>query len=303
MEADPWSVYWQADNLDSCVAIADKRDSELISEFWQGFARELKKGSTVLDLATGNGTVPLSLLRGDDTLQITGIDKAAIDPNRYLSSPERLSNVRFMGGVDVCDLPFDPCSFEAVTSQFGIEYAPIAQAIDSTEKVLAPGGKLRFLLHHSGSAIVGPTHVKLREMNSLLRPGGVIEKITAFAGHKAGAEEVELAGKQHLLADVGRSSGITGQIFEGVNRVMQSRQSGDHVIGRQLVETMALRLGADRDRLTQLTEVALTQGQIKLFAEELEQAGVAVDRTQTFSVTDERGEDVLIGWQVRGEKR
>jgi hypothetical protein len=100
-DTDPWSIYWQADNVDSCVASASKRDAEAIAQLWQDFAVEQPDAASVLDLATGNGTVPLALLRGNESLQITGVDKADIDPLKFLSAPGLLAQVKFAGGIDV----------------------------------------------------------------------------------------------------------------------------------------------------------------------------------------------------------
>ena len=300
---DPWNIYWQADNVDSCVASASKRDAEAIGQLWQDFAVEQPDSASVLDLATGNGTVPLALLQGQASLQITGVDKADIDPLKFLSSPGLLAEVKLVGGIDICSLPFEADSFDALTSQFGIEYAPLEAAIASAAAVLKSAGKLNFLLHHTDSEIVAPARPKIREMASLLQYGGLIHCLDAFLKGEQQMDKLEAAGKQHLDSGAGRSSTISGQIFEGVERVIQSLQQGDRRAAQELAMVMATRLRADHDRLVQLTDAALSEQQMQQVSNLLADAGVVVDLLKPLIIHESSTDKALIGWQISGHKR
>jgi len=301
--SDPWSIYWQADNLDSCVTSWSIRDTEAISQLWQDFAAGLDADAKVLDLATGNGTVPLALLQGNDSLRITAVDKADIDPQRFLSSPGPLREVDFVGDTDICSLPYDAGSFDAVTSQFGIEYAPLNEAIGPVVSVLKTGGKLSFLMHHADSDVVKPARLKICEMAGLLQPKGLISCLLDFVGGGTDAGELESAGQRHLESGSGRSSQISGQIFEGVNRVMQCWQDNDKKGAAELAAVMALRLQADHDRLSQLNDAALTEEQMQSFGEQVEHAGIIVSVSQPLVIHRGTSDEALIGWELRGEKR
>jgi hypothetical protein len=300
---DPWNIYWHADNVDSCVASASKRDAEAIGQLWQDFAADQSSAASVLDLATGNGTVPLALLQGNESLQITGVDKADIDPLKFLSSPGLLAKVEFVGGIDICSMPFEADSFDALTSQFGIEYAPLEAAISSAAAVLKTAGNLKFLMHHSDSEIVTPARLKIREMASLLHYGGLIHCLDAFLKGEQRIDELEAAGKQHLDSGAGRSSKISGQIFEGVERVIQSLQQGDRGAAEELALVMATRLRADHDRLTQLTDAALTEQQMQQLSDQLEEANVVVGQLKPLIIHESSEDQALIGWQISGQKR
>jgi len=301
--SDPWSIYWQADNPDSCVTSWSSRDTETISQLWQDFAAGLDAGARVLDLATGNGSVPLALLQGNDSLRITAVDKADIDPQQFLSSPGPLMAVDFVGETDLCSLPYDAGSFDAVTSQFGIEYAPLTEAIDAAASVLKSGGRVIFFMHNADSDVVKPARVKLREMTNLLQPKGLVPCLVTFVGGDTDAGELEAAGQRHLESDSGRSSQITGQIFEGVNRVIQRWQDNDKKGAAELAVVMAMRLQADHDRLSQLNDAALTEEQMQSFREQVERAGIIVNVLQPLLIHQGTNDEALIGWELRGEKR
>lgn len=302
-DTDPWTLYWRADNQDSCVAAATPRDAEALSQIWQRFAARLTAGARVLDLATGNGTVALALLRGNGSLRITGVDKADIDPLRFLSSPGPLHAVQFAGAIDICSLPFEPGSFDVLTSQFGIEYAPLAEAVRSAAAVLRSGGRLNFLMHHAESEIVAPTRAKMREMAGLLQAGGVLERLLSYVNGEAGIDALDAAGKQHLDSGAGRSSQITGRIFEGVNRVTHSMQQGNRRAGGELAAGMVSRLRADHDRLMQLNDAALTELQAQQARDQLEKANIAISVMRPLLIHEDTRDAALMAWQLCGEKR
>jgi len=298
---DPWTIYWQSGCLDSCVATQSSQDAVAIEAFWQGLATQLESGSRILDLATGNGTVPAALLRVDNTLRVTGVDKAKIEPLRFLSERGELASADFHGNVDVCSLPFDDAEFDAVTSQFGIEYASLPKAVPEAVRVVRRGGKLQLLMHHADSEVVKPARAKRREMGSLLAEGGVLQKLKAYVAGQLTEDELESSGQAHF-ASGGRSSQITGQIFEGVYRIISSVNSGDIRAARELCDVMLLRLSADRDRLGQLEDAALSQSQMDSLVSLLETAGIRTVTARALCANEGAGDEFIIGWQYRGEK-
>jgi hypothetical protein len=190
-----------------------------------------------------------------------------------------------------------------VTSQFGIEYAPLEAAISSVAAVLKPGGNLSFLMHHTDSEIVAPARLKIREMASLLHLGGLIYCLDAYLKDEQPLSELEAAGKQHLDSGAGRSPKISGQVFEGVERVIQSLQRGDRRAAEELAMVMATRLRADHDRLVQLANAALSESQMHQVSNLLEEAGVAIGQLQPLIIHESSEDNALIGWRISGQKR
>lgn len=296
---DPWTLYWQSDRLDSADAVQSATDYAPIKAWWRELALQLDSTAEVLDLATGNGTVPASLLDASAGLKITAVDKAEIDPLRYLADPGPLTTVNFQGQVDICSMPFGDDSFDGVTSQFGIEYAPQPQAVMEAVRVLRSGGQLQFLLHCDDSEIVQPASQRRAEMNALLEGSGVLPTLRSFIKGSLGDAELEKVGQAHIDAAEDRTKGITGQIYLGVEAAVEFVQQGKHRAAAELCETMFLRLGADRDRLLALEAAAMSQQNFDSLVAQLESVGIAAERADSLSAND--GE-FKIGWAYRGRK-
>ena len=299
---DPWSLYWQSDSLDSCVVTESKEDSRAIAAFWEQLATQLEDGAQVLDLATGNGTVPAALLNANNALQVTGVDRASINPLRYLSDPGVLAKVRFQANVDICTLPFEDGSFDAVTSQFGLEYAPLEQAIPELLRVVGRGSRIQLVMHHVDSDIVVPARLKCQEMETLLADGGVVPTLRAFLDGTQSSETLEAAGQAHLSSSGRRTAPVSGQIFEGVKRVMTSATKGDLPAANALCDGMTMRLTADRDRLRQLDDAALDEERFQATVKMIEDGGARTNVATTLLSNDSGDDDHLIGWQYGGVK-
>ncbi len=300
---DPWTLYWQADRLDSCIASASPGDAAAIAAFWQSFAGRINDTASVLDLATGNGTVPKCLLQASAALEITAVDKAAIDPMTYLQDGGELGQVNFIGNVDICALPFAAASFDAVTSQFGLEYAPLEAATRSAAAVLKPGGSMQLLLHHSDSEIVKPAAARRDEIRRLLATDGIIHALIAYINNRIPLEQLETAGQGHLASAHAKTAAVSGQIFDGVNQVILGMQEGDRQEAELLATVMVARLSAEQARLEQLLDAALTEQQATKIRGMLQGSGVDVERLDPLLIGETPDSRALIGWQLSGTKR
>jgi ubiquinone/menaquinone biosynthesis C-methylase UbiE len=300
--SDPWTLYWQSDRLDSAEAVRSADDAAAIHAFWRSLAVATHAGGTVVDLATGNGTVPAALLDENPDLVITGVDMADIDPVRFLSTPGALASVDFRGGIDICSLPFDDGSFNAATSQFGIEYTPLQQTIPEAARVIVAGGTVQLLMHRESSEIVAPAATRRFEMDALLADDGVLQKLAVYVADDTPADDLEAAGEAHLASDVARTPGISGQIFEGINQVINLVTTSNRQGARELCATMQMRLAADRDRLQFLEDCALDKPGFDEVIKLLEANGVRTEAAGELHAGAGTEDDFVIGWQYRGRK-
>lgn len=142
-----WTAFWSgaAGSQGGCLPRAHATQQTL-RPVWQEFANELRPGSRVLDLATGNGAVLLQLAQCRRHLRLFGVD--------YSTSLKKPPAGMVLKSASLERLPFKAGSFDAATSQFGIEYADVALAAAELGRVLKDDAKILFVVHHKGGILV-----------------------------------------------------------------------------------------------------------------------------------------------------
>ena len=295
--ADPWTLYWQADHLQSCVPADCNRPPGAVGRLWQDFARGLPTDARVLDLATGNGAVPMALRTAVPTLSVTGVDQAAIDPQRHLSRAGLLREVRFVGGVDLRG-PAQLGRFDAVTSQYGVEYLGIEAAAAAVAGHLAPEGRFLLLVHVTDSALVRPRRADLEELGILLETGPAADLNALLAGElEPGA--LESRTRAFLARDLRRTRHLSGQVVAAVDRVLGLLEVGQGDAARALAGNLVTRVHAERGRLEQLLAAALAPAELNRLVECLAEQGLACDPPRSL-ITDPGDGGHLLGVVLAG---
>jgi ubiquinone/menaquinone biosynthesis C-methylase UbiE len=292
---DPWSLYWQGGNLHSCIASQEEQDQTQIDRFWADFAMSLPQQARLLDLASSNGAVPKALLAANSSLFVTAVDLADIAPDTLIKNFPELSQVQFIPGTDICDLPFEDARFDGITSQFGLEYAPHTPALREAGRVLKAGAPIRLLLHHVSSGIVRPAESIIAEIEALARPGGLIESLNQFVSGHSDLDNLEFAGQRYLNGPNGKSRHISGQVMAGISRVIDDRQSFPER-AFALASGIEQRLTAESNRLSQLRSAALTaQGASEL---KLAALGAGLGHVSIDEMFVGEKDPVLVGWRL-----
>jgi SAM-dependent methyltransferase len=179
-----------------------------LTRLWDEHVDALPDNARLLDLATGNGTVARicmarALARGIN-LDIDAIDAAEIDPPASLPDPEQLlSRIDFHGKTRLEALPFRDGTFTSVVSQFGFEYACETRAAAEAARVLAPGGRLRLVIHAKVGAVARDIDLRLERMHSVLAENGPVSLALELArAHEAGDASTLSSKSKHLPAAV-----------------------------------------------------------------------------------------------------
>lgn len=154
---------------------------ERVAAGWRTFFRTLPPGSRILDLCTGNGAVAMIAAEisasEDKAFQITGVDLADIDPKRFVSRYGVIAqNVTFLPRTNCEALGFADGSFDAIVSQYGIEYSNLDKSLPEAVRVLAPSGKLRLFLHAREGTVVAETRKAIADADFLLDRAKLTDK-------------------------------------------------------------------------------------------------------------------------------
>ena len=199
-ENQGWKDYWKEDRVASCIPERESTAKE-IGDRWIEMFTELPDGTSILDVATGNGVLlthaATAAERVGKNYVLTGVDLAEIDPIRYLSNlPAGLREARFIGGIAAESLPFSDAEFDLVVSQYGLEYADLDKALAEVERVLASGGRLIWLAHSEESLVVEQNRDRGAQVEFLLAPGGPIHAMRQFIGKINKRKKLEYAAKR-----------------------------------------------------------------------------------------------------------
>jgi len=144
-----WSTFWRdfgegEQRPERCHIPGDRQ--ETVDRHWSSFASGLARGAEVLDIGCGAGIVGRTLLDCRSDLFVTGIDFAEVP---IVTVP----NLAIQQGIRMEAMPFEASSFDAAVSLFGIEYGNVVQTTRELGRVLKPGGRFSFVMHHCESEI------------------------------------------------------------------------------------------------------------------------------------------------------
>jgi SAM-dependent methyltransferase len=174
MARQSWTDFWQRGELTTLTHFRDGYSGELAA-FWHALVERLADGARVVDLATGNGAVPMVLLQHARTLglrlELEGVDVAGIDPVAHAGRRAEwladLATIRFHAGTPLERTGLASSQYHLVTSQYGIEYGDLDAAADEIARLLKPGGLFGAIIH-SADSNVAITARRLDELLGLL---------------------------------------------------------------------------------------------------------------------------------------
>ncbi len=306
-----WNAYWQAEHEESCVP-SDGAGAAGIVGVWRTFFESLPPGSRILDLGTGNGSLAaVAAAAGkEQPFAIDAIDLAAIDPLRFLPARrDLLRPVRFHGRVAMECLPFDDDAFDAVVSQYGIEYSDAQRSVAEALRVLAPGGRLRLLVHAGGGVLSERCRLQSRQATDLLASRlfpelvDLLEKLhAAERGGGSASQDDALAAVQALksvLDSLGQRFGgdpdtsLPDAVFAAVRRLPDLRSSLDHGTLMATAGHTRHLLEAQLRRLEAMQRAALDRQGAEALARRLRQLGMR-DVRLAAAEADTGGH--LLGW-------
>ncbi len=126
------------------------------------FAFSLGESSRVLDLGCGAGAAAGAIAAARRDLSVTGIDFARVPDAGD-------ARIKLLCDTPMESMPFADASFDAVVSQFGFEYSRTHKTANQLARVLAPGARFSFVVHHAASSVVAANRARLNAILGLQR--------------------------------------------------------------------------------------------------------------------------------------
>ena len=191
-EARAWTAFWQEQDASSrCLRAASSDLHDVLAGHWKAVAKALPANAKVLDVGCGSGVVGRLLIEANLSAQVVGIDSAQLPP------VQQHPRLKILPGVAIETIPMLDGCCEAVVSQFGYEYSDIHAAAIQLARIVQPGGRLSFVVHHSESPIVRGDRQHHKALRAMMGDG---LREPFFAGDRAELAE-ELSRLQRQFPD------------------------------------------------------------------------------------------------------
>ncbi len=311
-----WDTYWRDNRIYSAGPDADADVAAALERKWIDAAAALPDGARVLDLACGNGFVALTVARAaknaGKAITLDGIDAADIDPRRYLTSDaDLLGAIAFRGRTRMEQLPFEAGSFDAVFSNFGIEFGDLAKSTAEVGRVLKPGGITTMLAMASRTPLVEQLDRKARQSRHILTKTkifdvaiAVAQAISVYESTGEGREprqylqrfsaEVQSVMAKVSDADAGSAIAVTATL----QTILTERKNVDIASQVDAISTLKSRLTEHAARSEAIVRSALGEASLTGLGRRLNEAGVRDVDTGPLAV----GAQGTVAWQISAKK-
>lgn len=312
MSVEHWEAFYKGGALATCPTGPDTNYSLDVRDAWVEFFAALADGARVLDVGTGNGAVALiareTAAAAGRHLEVHGSDLARIDPPRQVRGGTGMfEGIHFHPGVATEHLPFSDASFDAVSGQFALEYTRIADALREVFRVLKPGGRARFSMHHADSIVVENARLSLAQANLVLEESRIFRKLSAFV--KAEREDTGQARSRARVAEtwgeLNRAAGQLQQVvattanshtirvtLDALQKLLAARREWNPAQLDREVTRVDWEVRASVRRLQDLIKAAQSQAAMKDIATTASRIGYAVSEPRPLLQTG----TVLIAW-------
>lgn len=319
-DATAWGRFWARGALHSCPCAFGGDYGAEIRSIWSEFFAAQPTGARILDIGTGNGAVAL-IARDTSTersgaFEIEAIDQAQIFPERAAAAAGvSAQGVTFRPGVAAEASGFPDAWFDAVSSQFALEYMPLEATLRELARVVRPGADLMFVVHHAGSPAMGTTRHELDSFEYLQHQVPLLVNARRFLQRLRGARNAgelkRMAGDSETAAQARELNRMVGQViaharsrphaeFVGaiaaqiVTALQEIRTAGLNA-GLERLHVLNEEMQAHRDRLRAIAAAAHDHARIEALAAQMQAAGFSAQPPAELKV---RNSD-LLAWILR----
>ncbi len=313
--ANPWSTYWASGALHSCAGSYNQNYSGTLGQLWIQFFQSLPTDARILDLACGNGPLAQLMLSStpDSQQHCTCVDRADLHPDWIATLPqEQKARIQFRPHTAMEQLSAADGPFDAVISQYGIEYGNWTLITERLPSLLKPKGRIQFVCHAAASAIVSAGEAEREHLAWALKPLGLLETakamlpLMALAKTEAGRTTLATSSSAHeirsrydqLLSEANDRvlrlpvGDVLGDIDQHCTNAFKTAFNEDLSGAQHQLEALHNQLIASRARLAQLSAAALSEERIKEISAAFHARGIQLSYQPVWE------QDHLLGWQI-----
>jgi SAM-dependent methyltransferase len=305
-DEQPWAEFWQGEADEASVA--SRRASAAFASLWREWCTELfeqQSDPVVLDAACGAGSVSREVMAASQHANpvIVSVDIASSALKKLEGAPVLRVT------ADAAALPFAVGSFDAIASQYGVEYAGQG-ALETLPTFLAPHGRIRVLAHIAEGAVAQECSDNLTVLN-VLREHELIQRVSelfqALKGLRPDLGSCEAAFRlvaqtcgREVQARACPASTYAQRLFQDCSTVLQRNQAYDPSDMHVWFEGQAQSIDAYAARMSAMLSAALDRSQIEMVLRVWARHGMA---DCTFQPVYAAADDTPAAWRLDAVRR
>lgn len=298
--SESWDAYWKGTASAAAYSAGGVNHPSILA-FWDEYFRLSLADSTsyiCLDIASGSGAV-VERMRASP-----GASKCAISCLDVSAGAVQTLSARFpdvMGVVaDAAKIPLKTASFDIVTSQFGIEYAHL-DAFKEAARVVAPGGRIGFMMHHKEGGIYRECSASLDAIQRLRKaqfiPGAIRMFEAGFAAVRGADRAAYDRAASHLnpavraveaiLNDHGRhvAGDTVMHLYNDVAKIHSRIQHYEPLEVLSWLKKMDSELETFAGRMSSMRDAAYDEATFVRLTDDFRSQGFAIDRANPLAAS------------------
>ena len=313
-----WSEYWQQGHTTSFGEALSGNYDGILKSVWKPIFNGLTEKFLVVDVGTGNGSLPLllrdELLTSELTGKVVGVDLAEVS----LASSENPNNhnidIALMSSTRSEQLPFEANSVDLYISQFGFEYSNVEKSLQEANRVIKSDGQFVIVFHHKRSMILNRNRrilnlIQKKEVNLLIE---CLVKMANAMGNVNNSKDVDRIKKDPqcesvrteinlLIKSLVMFDDAAAQDCELMRFVAQFFKNGlfwPVTKKLEFIEFITIQMDTLKLRLTELVDASFDESKLAIFLEKLQLNNMMLNELKILK----NDQDEVLAWYLHASK-
>lgn len=184
-KSQAWADFWKSGSLTSFGDRFSKGYEGELRDYWSDVFRNAPEGAIIVDFGAGNGAleeIAHSVCKAESKpLTLHAFDLAPQLPARF-DTPSSAEGwqLEWHSGSRNEDTGLPDESVDRVIGNYAFEYGDDEASVAEVARILKPGGRAIFLMHHADSRIITGARVELVVLDEILAKGGFLAKVREY---------------------------------------------------------------------------------------------------------------------------